>query len=107
MKEFKPGDMWSMNFDYEGMLRYGENISVNDDVEELEKLLSSFEDVNYHREASPLYNMIEAIKGKQWDYEKSIEMARIPSEISQREWDEAIKSHYNKFQKEIKETLNS
>ena len=42
MKEFKPGDMWSKDFDYEGMLRYGENISVNDDVEELEKLFIPF-----------------------------------------------------------------
>jgi hypothetical protein len=98
MKEFEPGDMWSENFDYEGMLRYGENISVNDDVEELEKLFRSFEDVNYHREASPLYNMIEAIKGKQNDYQ---------SEIIQSEWDESIKYHFNKFQEEIKETLNS
>lgn len=98
IKEFEPGDKWSVDFDYEGMLRYGENISVNDDVEELEKLFSSFEDVNYHREASPLYNMIEAIKGKQEDYQ---------SEIIQSEWDESIKKYYNEFQEEIKETLNS
>ena len=98
IKEFKPGDKWSLDFDYEGMLRYGENISVNDDIEELEKLFRSFEDVNYHREASPLYNMIEAIKGKQEDYQ---------SEIIQSEWNKIIKEYYNEFQKEIKETLNS
>jgi hypothetical protein len=28
----------------------------------LEKLLDSFEDVNYHREAAPLYDLIEHIK---------------------------------------------
>lgn len=98
MKEFKPGDKWNVDFDYEGMLRYGENISVNDDVEELEKLFSSFEDVNYHREASPLYNMIEAIKEKNMSSE---------DEEVQRECMEEIVYYYKKFQKEIKETLNS
>lgn len=97
-KEFKPGDMWSMNFDYEGMLRYGENITVKDDVNELEKLLRSLEDVNYHREAEPLYNMIEAIKEKNMSSE---------DEEVQRECMEEIVYYYKKFQKEIYNTLNS
>jgi len=61
-KRYQLGDTFSLNFDYEGMLDYALEITVNTSVNDLEKLLDSFEDVNYHREAAPLYDMIEMIK---------------------------------------------
>lgn len=59
---YKLGDTFSLGFDYEGMLDYGLQITNNTSVFNLEKLLDSFEDVNYHREANPLYDLIEHIK---------------------------------------------
>jgi len=61
-ERYKIGDTFSMDFDYEGMLDYGLQITNNTGVNDLEKLLTSFEDVNYHREANPLYDLIEHIK---------------------------------------------
>jgi len=59
---YKLGDKFSLDFDYEGMLDYGLQIDTNTSVNDLNKLLDSFEDVNYHREASPLYDLVEHIK---------------------------------------------
>jgi len=53
------GDTFSLNFDYEGMLNCGLQTTNRMSVNDLEKLLDSFEDVNYHREAAPLYDVIE------------------------------------------------
>ena len=64
-QSYKLGDTFSLGFDYEGMLDYGLQIEISEGenvVGVLEKLLDSFEDVNYHREASPLYDLIEHIK---------------------------------------------
>lgn len=61
-QSYKLGDTFSLNFDYVGMLDYGLQIGTNMNVNNLEKLLDSFEDVNYHREANPLYDLIEHIK---------------------------------------------
>ena len=58
-KQYQLGDMWSLEFDYDGMLNCGLQITDKTNVNELDKLLASFEDVNYHREASPLYDVIE------------------------------------------------
>lgn len=58
-QSYKLGDTLYLNFDYEGMLDCGLLITNNTGVNDLEKLLTSFEDVNYHREANPLYDLIE------------------------------------------------
>jgi len=63
MSTFKPGDMYSANFDYKGMLDYLRNIDMETaDVEELEKVHTSLVDVNYHAEASALSFFIDALK---------------------------------------------
>ena len=61
-RSYMLGDTFSLNFDYEGMLDYGLQIDTNTSVNDLNKLLDSFEDVNYHREGSPLYDLVEHIK---------------------------------------------
>lgn len=53
------GAKWSNDFDYEGMLEFGLEVEVDTSIDILEMLLDSFEDVNYHREAAPLYDLIE------------------------------------------------
>ena len=58
-QSYELGDTLYLNFDYEGMLDCGLLITNNTGVNDLEKLLTSFEDVNYHREANPLYDLIE------------------------------------------------
>ena len=90
------GDTWNINFDYEGMLEWGLEIDKVTHVNILEDLLTSFEDVNYHREAKYLHLLIEAKRNKKEDY--SIELL-------QKEWDEVIKHHIKNFKKECKETL--
>ena len=51
-KKFKPGDKWSDDFDYVGMLKYGIQKKMPEQykLEDLKKLAASMEDVNYHRE---------------------------------------------------------
>jgi len=60
-KAFQPGDMWSEDFDYVGMLRYGANAPdlTFDNLGLMEDLLESFTDVNYHTEGRDLGNAIE------------------------------------------------
>jgi hypothetical protein len=62
MRQYKLGDKWSINFDYEGMLKAGAQVKDDINLEDLESLFESFEDVNYHTESRPLY---EALSGKQ------------------------------------------
>ena len=62
VKAFKPGDMFSSDFDYEGMLEFGLKIRLNTPVQTLQALYDSFEDVNYHSENQYLGNAIDAIK---------------------------------------------
>jgi hypothetical protein len=60
MATYKLGQKWSNNFDYEGMLKTGAQVTVNTPLADLEKLHDSFEDVNYHTESNPLWNAIIA-----------------------------------------------
>jgi hypothetical protein len=57
---YKLGNKWSHNFDYDGMLKAGSEVTVDTSLEDLEKLHDSFEDVNYHTESEPLWNAIIA-----------------------------------------------
>jgi hypothetical protein len=60
MKAFEPGDMWSNNFDYVGMLKYGAERGFYElGLETLKDLFESFTDVNYHTEAQDLGNAID------------------------------------------------
>ena len=59
-KTFEPGDMWSEDFDYVGMLQWGANASAETmDLETLKAGYESFTDVNYHTEAQDLGNAID------------------------------------------------
>lgn len=60
MAQYELGQMWSSNFDYDGMLKAGSMVTVDTPIEDLEKLHDSFEDVNYHTESNPLWNAIIA-----------------------------------------------
>ena len=86
VKAFKPGDMFSSDFDYEGMLEFGLKIRLNTPIDTLKALYGSFEDVNYHSENSHLGMALDAIEAK----DKS----------------EAL-DHIRNFKKAIKQTLVS
>jgi len=59
-KTFEPGDMWSEDFDYVGMLQWGADASAETmDLETLKAGYESFTDVNYHTEAQDLGNAID------------------------------------------------
>ena len=96
-QSYKLGDTFSLGFDYEGMLDYGLQIEISEGenvVGVLEKLLDRFEDVNYHREAAPLYDLIEHIK-YQNEYGSN--------EVTRENIDGSLRA----FKKEIKDTINS
>ena len=59
---YTPGDMFSTDFDYEGMLKAGLKVRVNTPVDIMQKIYDSFEDVNYHRENTHLGDVIDAVK---------------------------------------------
>lgn len=55
---FKPGDMWSSDFDYEGMLKYALKVNERTPIKTLNALFDSATDVNYH---TPFRNLGIAI----------------------------------------------
>ena len=59
---YKLGDKWSNDFDYTGMLEMGAKAKMSMGAKKLQSLFDSFEDVNYHSEASPLSFAIDEIK---------------------------------------------
>ena len=62
MEKYKLGQKWSTDFDYEGMLTAGTQVDEQTPIKDLEKLYSSFEDVNYYSESDPLWYAILAKK---------------------------------------------
>ena len=93
-QSYKLGDKWSLDFDYDGMLKCGLAVKASSPVNWLEKLLDSFEDVNYHREAAPLYDLIEHIK-YQNEYGEN--------EVTRENIDESLRA----FKKECADTINA
>jgi hypothetical protein len=67
---YKLGNKWSDNFDYNGMLETGAQVTEETPLSDLEKLFDSFEDVNYHTESEPLWEAIQAKKAGQEEYFK-------------------------------------
>jgi len=63
-KQFKPGDKWSEDFDYDGMMDFANKVSLKTPLNTLEKLAASMTDVNYHSEAKRIYKLIEQKKNK-------------------------------------------
>jgi len=59
---YTPGSGWTSDFNYDDMLAHGLTLTADDSIEDLEKVAEDFTDVNYHREAAPLYDAIDAIK---------------------------------------------
>ena len=77
---FIPGQMWSNDFDYVGMLKFGASLQWpetgfdNDYVENLlEPLYASFEDVNYHSENKHLGYAIDEIENPGQDINQAQE----------------------------------
>ena len=58
-KSYEVGDMWSNDFDYIGMLKYGAQATTDLGIDTLQSLFDSFEDVNYHRESQDLGNALD------------------------------------------------
>ena len=61
-KKFKPGDRWSDDFDYDGMLRFALKVNVNTPIKKLNQLFDSATDVNYHTPFSNLGIAIDWIE---------------------------------------------
>jgi len=81
---YTPGSGWTADFSYDDMLAHGLKLNADSPIEDLEKVVADFEDVNYHREAAPLFDAIDAIKaGNRGE----------------------AKMYINKFHKELKKTI--
>jgi hypothetical protein len=61
-EQYQIGSGWTSDFDYDGMLKAGLKTGVDTDIKLLKKMAEDYTDVNYHREASHLYNAIEALE---------------------------------------------
>lgn len=61
-KPYEPGDGWSKEFDYSGMLKAALKIRINTPISMMQKIYDSFEDVNYHRENVHLNGAMDALK---------------------------------------------
>jgi len=61
-KKYEIGDMWSEDFDYDGLLEEARKISARTSLSDAEKIFRSLEDVNYHSIARPLDLYIKARK---------------------------------------------
>jgi hypothetical protein len=67
---YKLGNKWSDNFDYDGMLETGAQVTEETPLSDLQRLFDSFEDVNYHTESEPLWEAIQGKKAGQEEYFK-------------------------------------
>jgi len=83
---YNTGDMWSDDFDYDGMMMAGLKININTPIKVMKAISDSFEDVNYHRENRHLGIAIE-----------ELEAGNIP----------AAKKHLKEFRAEIKKTMST
>ena len=73
-KSFQPGDMWSNDFDYVGMLKFGAERGFYElGLETLQDLYESFTDVNYHTEAADLGNAIDYMEDPGQDANQAME----------------------------------
>ena len=61
------GSGWTNNFDYDGMLQAGLQSEVDSPLDQLKAMAKDYEDVNYHREVSHLFDAIEAIEDGEID----------------------------------------
>ena len=61
-KKYELGDMWSEDFDYDGLLEAASKIGASMSLSDVEMIFRSMEDVNYHRLAKLLDTYIKARK---------------------------------------------
>ncbi len=73
---YKLGDKYRSDFDYDGMIKMGSQSIIDWGVDKLTKLHNSFEDMNYHTESKPLWQVIVALKAKDTKKAKE-EMAKF------------------------------
>ena len=62
IKKYKLGDKWSEDFDYDGMLEWGMKANLRMGERKLKQLYDSYEDVNYHGAAIPLFIALQELQ---------------------------------------------
>jgi len=77
---YKLGDMYSSDFDYDGMLEMGKKVNTTWSKKDLQKLFDSFEDVNYHTVAAPLHAAIHKSKDKKEEAENIAKFNKLVRE---------------------------
>ena len=85
-RKYKLGDKWSKDFDYEGMIKWGMRADLRMSEEELLALFNSYEDVNYHKASTPLWDaMVELKKGNK---AKAKSLLKKFNKLSKKEYNE-------------------
>lgn len=92
MLKYKIGDKYSPDFDYDGMVEIGLSVSTDWSVSDLEKLKSSFVDVNYHKEARLLGEFINSLKNDESDELKMNKLGAFKIALSFEEDDSEVDS---------------
>jgi|TARA_B100000768_G_C10976514_1_gene247951 hypothetical protein len=103
---FTPGDMYSNEFDYVGMLRFSAEMKIPEDLSKfsspefiqiLNDLYESYTDVNYHTEARDLGNAIDWIQ----DAVKRDDVQKMRMELEKAQ--EFLESHIKSAAKTLKD----
>jgi hypothetical protein len=86
-RNYRLGDMWRSDFDYEGMVKKGTMAKVSWGKNKLQKLFDSYEDVNYHEDSEKLWDALKNLeKGKRTQAEKNLEQFRKENKKTLKEW---------------------
>jgi hypothetical protein len=88
VKKFRVGQMWSEDFDYEGMMKCGLKTKPTDSLKKLEKLYDSLEDVNYHTCNTSLWDAINILRAGGTDITKEIELFHLACQKEIDSWTE-------------------
>jgi len=82
-REYRIGEMWRDDFDYEGMVKAGSKADITWGPKTLRKLFDSFEDVNYHGPSSPLWTALGHLeKGETVEAKKDLDIFRLAKDLA-------------------------
>lgn len=107
-REYRIGEMWRDDFDYEGMVKAGSKADITWGPKTLRKLFDSFEDVNYHGPSSPLWSACEYLeKGERAKAERELDIFRkVCKKMEDTKWEwypkslEDIEKEFGKMKNE-------
>jgi hypothetical protein len=99
--QYKIGDKYRSDFDYDGMLEMGLKADVSWGYNKLMKLYNSFEDVNYHTIAKPLWEATQNLKEGNADLAES-NISEFHNLIKESNEVESSSDEFNEFDSRLR-----